>query len=372
MPFQPGILFSVLLLVLCLGINLTYYPKVRGMFHESGKDVTAVSFEPPALKEPKNNSTELPPFPKSQVEKEIPLQSSLQSSAPAITVKTSKVNKPIQPDPLPKQPQEKEKNSQTLGKKSDTFPIESNPDKPKANLNETQKNEIKSKQSTPKQTEPKQTNLKQLEPKQTNLKQLESKQTEPKQTNLKQSEPKQSEPKQTNLKQLEPKQPESKQPEFSAPTVLPLPSSQTTDSLWDEIKSPATSEPLPKIPQEIVPKIPKNENTIQKKPAGNSETAFLPIVPPSLEKEYWESDGQNKNQLAIFSSQKSIPELNVPALKPSEPTPAYANAYQKPEQVVLPLPDKTNPVEKNKPKPPTFIWETIDSALERPLMYENP
>jgi hypothetical protein len=34
--------------------------------------------------------------------------------------------------------------------------------------------------------------------------------------------------------------------------------------------------------------------------------------------------------------------------------------------------EKNNPIEKPKPKPPTFIWETIDSALERPLMYENP
>ncbi|MDR3199631.1 MAG: hypothetical protein LBU34_17320 [Planctomycetaceae bacterium] len=353
MPFQPGILFSVFLLVLCLGINLTYYPKVRGMFRESGKEVVAASSEQPVSKDNKTNSTELPSSPQNQPEK----QNALQLSAPAISVKPSKVNKPIQPGQLSKQPKEKEKNSQTFEKISDIPAIESKTDKSNVNLKEPQKNEIKLKQSTPKQPE-----LKQLESKQPELKQLE-----PKQPELKQLESKQPE-----LKQLEPKQPEPKQQTFSAPTVVPLPSSETTYSLRDEIKSkcPATSEPLPEVPHEIVPK--KAENIIRKKSAGNSETAFLPIVPPSLEKEYWESNGQNKNQLAIFAPQKTITELNVPILQPSKPTPAYANMYQEPKQVVLPAQDKINPVEKNKPKPPTFIWETIDSALERPLMYETP
>ncbi|MDR2440554.1 MAG: hypothetical protein LBE12_14425 [Planctomycetaceae bacterium] len=362
MPFQPGIFFSIVLLVLCLGINLTYYPKVHEMFHEPTKEVAAVSSEPPVLKENKTNSLALPSFPQNQIKKE----NSSQSSAPVNSVKTSKVNKPIQPDPFLKQPKEKEKNSQTFEKKPDTFQIKSNPDKLNVNLKESRKEEkiipkqsepkqpepkqLEPKQPEPKQLEPKQSEPKQLEPKQPEPKQLEPKQSEPKQSEPKQSEPKQSEPKQSEPKQLESKQSESKQPEskqqsFSASTVSPLASSNTS--------------------------------------------SFLPIVPSSLEKEYWESAGQFQNQLAIFAPQKTVPELQlrVPILKPSEPTPAYANVYREPKQDIpkqdipkqdipkqdiLPSHDKTDPVKKNKPEPPTFIWETIDSALERPLMYETP
>ncbi|MDR2755889.1 MAG: hypothetical protein LBC20_09300 [Planctomycetaceae bacterium] len=354
MPFQPGILFSVALLVLCLGINLTYYPKVRGMFHESGKEVSAASSEQPVLKDNKPNLLELPSLPQNQVKKE----NYSQSSVPAIPVKTSKVNKPIQPDPLQERPKEKEKNSQTFEKKSETFQTGSKPDKLNTNSKEPQKDEL-----TPKLSEQKQSKPKQLESKQPESKPLEPKQSEPKQSESKQSEP----------KQPEPKQPESKQQAISVPAVSPLPSSsnsKTTSSFWDEIKSPVTSEPLPAVSRDFVTK--KAENIIPKKAENNSETAFLPIVPPSLEKEYWESADQSKNQLAIFASQKTIPELQAPVLKPSEATPAYANAYQEPKQVDLPAHDKINPVQKNKPQPPTFIWETIDSALERPLMYETP
>ncbi|MDR1140561.1 MAG: hypothetical protein LBL62_02640 [Planctomycetaceae bacterium] len=342
MPFQPGTLFSVFLLVLCLGINLTYYPQVRGTFYESGKEVTAVSSEPPVLKSDKTDSMRLPSLPQNQNGKE----NFSQPSVPAIPVKTSKVNKPIQPDLLQEQPKEKEKISQTFEKKPDAFLMESKPDKPKVTVKELEKNE-KLKQPEPKQPEPKQ--------------------PEPKQPESKQPEPKQSKP-----KQLEPKQPEPKQSAYSAPTVLPLPSSKTTYPEWEDTKNPITSEqlPLPPVSNKVVAKTTENIN--QKKSASNSETVFLPIVPPSLEKEYWQSDGQNNNQLAIFAPQKTVPMLNVPVAQPSQPTPAYANAYQESKQVV-PLPqDKTNPVEKNKPKPPTIIWETIDSALERPLMYENP
>ncbi|MDR1270025.1 MAG: hypothetical protein LBK82_10925 [Planctomycetaceae bacterium] len=325
MPFQPGILFSVFLLILCLGINLTYYPQVRGTFYESGKEVTAVSSEPPVLKSDKTDSMRLPSLPQNQNGKE----NFSPPSVPAIPVKTSKVNKPIQPDLLQEPPKEKEKNSQTFEKKPDAFLMESKPDKPKATVKESEKNE-----------------------------------------KPKQPEPKQPEPKQSKPKQLEPKQPEPKQSAYSAPTVLPLPSSKTTYPEWEDTKNSITSEQLPPVSNNIATKT--TENIIQKKSASNSETAFLPIVPPSLEKEYWQSDGQNNNQLAIFAPQKTVPMLNVPVAQPSQPTPAYANAYQEPKQVVPSPQDKTNPVEKNKPKPPTIIWETIDSALERPLMYENP
>jgi hypothetical protein len=396
MPFQPGILFSAFLLVLCLGINLTYYPTVRGMFHEPTDKITAVSSKQPVLKSNKTDSILLPSLPQNK-------ENSAQSSVPvpATPVKTSKVNKPIQLDPLPELPKEKEKIAQTLEKKSDIFdlPLETKPDKPKTNINvpKSEKNEIKSKQSELKQTEPKQSELKQPEPKQS-----ESKQPEPKQSELKQPEPKQSALKQPEPKQLEPKQPdqkqlESKQSAFSAPTVLPLPPLDETYSLWDNKKSGVSSQPSSSVPdtkfqkktEEMIqhtPNIPNNQTikNNQNKLTANSESAFLPIIPPSLEREYWEPNNQNVNQLAMLKPSSKTPILNEPVLQSSQPMPAYANAYVEPKQSVSPpdlslqKKDKSNPVEagdsmeKIKPKPPTFIWETIDSALERPLMYENP
>jgi hypothetical protein len=449
MPFQPGILFSAILLVLCLGINLTYYPKVRGMFHEPTDKAIALSSEPSSseyseqlvLNRNKTDSIPLPSLPQNK-------KNSTPSSvpAPATPVKTSKVNKPIRLDPLPapppEQPKVQEKTVQTFEKKSDTFtfissstlPSETKPDKPKTEVNVTksEKNEIEPKQSKllqskpsqleplqsePKQSEPKKPESKQLEskqpesnqpkPKQLESKQPESSQPKPKQLESKQPEssqpkPKQLESKQSELNQPKPKQSEPKQPElkqsepkqsaFSAPTVLPLPSLDETYFLREDKKSavsskssiPVSDTEIKKKTENIVQNVQniQNNQSNQNKLTANPESAFLPIVPFPLAKEYWESDNRNVNQLAILQPSPKMPMLKDSVLKPSQPTPAYANAYREPKPSVLPsnLPlqeksdpaEKSNPVEKPKPKPPTFIWETIDSALERPLMYENP
>jgi hypothetical protein len=387
MPFQPGILFSAFLLVLCLGINLMYYPKVRGMFHEPTDEITAVSSEQAVLKSNKTDSILLPSLSQNKEN-----SSPSSNPVPATPVKMSKVNKPIQLDPSPEQPKEKEKIAQTFEKKSDIvdLPLEMKSDKPKTNVNviKSKKNEIKPKQSELKQPEPKQSELKQPEPKQSELKQPESKQ----------SELKQWESKQLELKQSAPKRTEPKQSAFSTPTVLPLPSLDKTSSLGEDKKSGVSSQPSSSVPdtktqkktEDIIqntPNIPNNQhikNNQQNKLTANPESAFLPIIPPSLEREYWESDNRNVNQLAILKPSSKTPILNEPVLQLSQPTPAYAKAYAEPKQSVLPsnlplqekskssLVEKGNPIEKTKPKSPTFIWETIDSALERPLMYETP
>ncbi|MDR0337414.1 MAG: hypothetical protein LBI18_10020 [Planctomycetaceae bacterium] len=280
MPFQPGILFSVLLLVLCLGINFTYFPQVRRTFYESQNTIAATSSEqpelselPPESKNHQTNSSSLASLAQNQKNKE----NSPQPPAPVIPAKTSKVNKPIQPDLLPKQTKEKEKNSQTFEKKPEILPTESKSDKSKATVKESEKNETK-----PILPEPKQ------------------------------PEPKKPEQKQPELKQSEPKKPEQKQSVDSVSTVLPLPSSKPVFSVWDEMESTVPSELLPSTPDKIVPQaiVPKTiapkatESIIPKKSTNNQETAFLPIIPPSLEKEYWQSDGQSDNQLAIYSSRK--------------------------------------------------------------------
>jgi hypothetical protein len=319
MPFHPGILVSAFLLIFCLGINLTQYPTVRGMLCDSMNQPAPVQ-----LIETKNAPI-IPAAPNTKDD--------------SIVTKTSKVNKPIQldskPEPLTEPPTEPLKKEPMKTKEPKAEPSKPEPSKPE-----------------PPKSEP-------SKPKPPELLKTESPKPEP----LKTEPLKQERPKTEPLKQ-------------ELPKTEPLKSEQPkTESLKSE---PLKTEPLKPEPSKTeLPKTDKVESSKMKMDSKeNFESAFSPIVPSSIEKEYQQSKNQRINQLALFTPEKSAPTLSD-VMKPSQPMPMYGNEYKPPQpsqnQKTSPNTIPSTPAKNNsKPPSPTAIWNSIDSALERPLMYETP
>lgn len=131
----------------------------------------------------------------------------------------------------------------------------------------------------------------------------------------------------------------------------------------------------------------------KEEPKKEGTAAFQPLVPPELEKEYKESTGKAINQAEL---PRPLPQLKQQPVSPERSAPLYAapftpeprpesrKAAPEPAAPLKKLPEvesppsipgpsksetesKPNPVKR---KPPKAVWDTVDSIMERPIVYE--
>lgn len=339
MPFHPGILFSVFVLLFCLGVNIASYPDVNGTSRRQVGEPT----------EKENSPLFAPGF-------------DLDETA-LRPVKTSNVNRPIPLDQSEKTDESTEK-SEAKPKSA-----EQNTAKPETSKSETPKSEtvVQKKPEAVKKTEP--VAAPNLGQKETPRKAVE------KASNTPAAPPKKADsdavkpivaPAQAPKKPASAKKTENEQvpPSISAPaSVKSTPKKENTlkeENKGDTRLQAPPAQDSPSTREKAAPETPSlipRDNVPQDK-GPDPLSAFAPIVPPSMQER-----PENVRSDVVSSPIRPLPDPAAPMPEKAEPIKAYAAEIK-----VDPKPEVTkDPPPIRRPSPPTAS-ESLQLILERPLM----